>query len=107
MADAGTTMLTLVPVTVTTPGTAVRIPTSGEKFAAKTAIIQALPKNEEGICVGDENVKAEEGTHAAPKQRGVELAPKQTISIDICDSSAIWIDSRKAKDGVSVTLLLA
>lgn len=107
MADSGTTVLTPVLVKVETAGTAVQIPTSGGEFGAKSLIVQALSTNEEPVVIGDKNVKAKAGTHAAPEQRGIELAKSQSISIDLCDSTQVWVDARKAKDGITYMLLLA
>ncbi len=107
MAEQGTTLLTLPPVQIVTPGTAVKIPTSGEKFAGHTVLIQALPENEEAVVIGDVNVKAKIGSHTTPEQRGIELEKKQSVAIEVNDSSQIYLDGRKAKDGVAVTILLA
>ncbi len=106
MADSGTTILSPVAVTVTTAGTAVQIPTSGKNFAAKTVIVQALSTNTESVVIGDANVKAKAGTQAAPEQRGIELAKSQSIAIDLCDATQVWVDARTSKDGVAYMLLL-
>jgi hypothetical protein len=107
MAEVGTTMLTLPPVEVTTPGTAVRLATSAGSYTAKAVIIQALSSNEEPVMIGDEKVKAKAGAHGSAEQRGIELKASATVTIEIADASQIWVDSRKAKDGVAVTALLA
>jgi hypothetical protein len=107
MAESGSSLLTLAPVEVTTPGTAVQIKTSGATFTAKAVILQALSTNEEPIVVGDKEVKAKAGAHGSAEQRGVELKASATITFEINDSTQIWVDVRKAKDGVAVTALLA
>jgi hypothetical protein len=107
MADSGSTILTPLAVKVTTAGTAVQIPTSGTNFAAKAIIIQALGTNTEAVVVGDKNVKAKAGTQETPEQRGIELAQKQSISIDLNDATQVWVDARTSKDGVAYLLLLA
>jgi hypothetical protein len=107
MADSGSKLLTLAPVEVVTPGTAVRIPTSSASVAAKSVIIQALSTNTEGVMIGDSSVKAKAGAHGSAEAQGIELAAKATIAIDVNDSTAIYVDARTAKDGVAVTVLLA
>jgi predicted secreted protein len=106
MADTGTTLGSGI-VKVEEAGKRVRIETSAGTFAAKTIIIQALGTNEGEIVVGDKEVVAAPGTHAAPTQRGIALAAKATISIDIIDTAGIWIDTTKSKDAVSWVALLA
>lgn len=73
----------------------------------KTVVIQALSTNEEPIVIGDKNVVAKAGTKAAPTQRGIELAAKQSISFDLIDVTQIWFDVRKAEDGVAVLVMNA
>ncbi len=107
MADTGTKILTPLAVKVTTAGTAVQIPTSGKEFAAKAVIVQALSTNTESVVVGDANVKAKAGTQETPEQRGIELKQSQSISIDVCDATQVWVDARTNKDGVAYLLLLA
>jgi hypothetical protein len=107
MAEAGTTIITPVLVKVATAGTAVQLKTSGENFAAKTVLVQALSTNEEAVVVGDKNVKAKAGTHGTPEQRGIELKATQSISLDLVDATQIWVDSRKNEDGVAVLILAA
>jgi len=107
MAEQGSRLLTLAPVEVVTPGTAVQLPTVGQSSTAKTVFLQALSTNEEPVVIGDEKVKAEVGAHGSGKQRGIELAAKATVSIEVIDSATIWVDARKAKDGVAVTVLCA
>ena len=107
MAESGIKLLTLKPVEVTTPGTAIRLPAITSEFPAKTVIVQALSTNEEPVVVGDSNVKAEAGAHASAKQQGIELAAKATVTFEINDTAQLYVDARKAKDGVAVTVLLA
>jgi hypothetical protein len=52
-------------------------------------------------------VKAKAGSQATPEQRGIELAKSQSISIDICDATQVWVDARTSKDGVVYMLLMA
>jgi hypothetical protein len=106
MPESGSSLLTLAPVKVTTAGTAVQIKTSGTNFSAKTVILQALSTNTEAVVVGDKEVKAKAGTQETPEQRGVELLPKATLAIDVCDSTQLWVDARTSKDGVAVLVLL-
>jgi hypothetical protein len=107
MAESGSKLLTLPPVEVVTAGTAAVIPTSGTTFAAKAVIVQALSTNEESIVVGDEKVKAKAGAHGSAEQRGIELKAGASVTIEINDATQVWVDARKAKDGVAVTALLA
>jgi hypothetical protein len=107
MAESGTTILTPLAVKVTTAGTAVQIPTSGSSFGAKTVLIQALSTNTESVVIGDKNVKAKAGEQATPEQRGIELKQSQSIAIDVCDATQIWVDARTSKDGVAYMILLA
>jgi hypothetical protein len=107
MAESGTTILTPALVKVTTAGTAVQIPTSGGEYGAKSLIVQALSTNTEAVVIGDKNVKAKAGSQATPEQRGIELAKSQSISIDICDATQVWVDARTSKDGVVYMLLMA
>ncbi len=107
MAEQGTTIVTPVLVKTVTAGTAVQIPTSGKEFAAKTVLIQALSTNTEAVVIGDKNVVAKAGTQASPEQRGIELKAGAAISIELCDATQVWLDSRTSKDGISYMLLLA
>lgn len=106
MADSGTTLLSGIK-TVTTAGTRVQLPTTGTSFAAKTVMIQALGTNEAEIVLGDKEVVAAPGTHATPTQRGIALAAKSVIAIDIIDGTQVWLDSLKNGDGVSYLVLAA
>lgn len=90
---------------VTTAGTRVQLPLSSE--TCRSIVLQALGTNEGEIVVGGENVVAKAGSHATPEQVGVALAAKSYISIDVVDSSQVWIDATKNGDGVAYTLLLA
>jgi hypothetical protein len=92
---------------VAVAGTRVRLTTEVEEFTAKTVVIQALGTNLGEIVVGGNEVVAAPGTQAEPKQEGIALAAKNTISIDIIDPSQIWLDATKSKDGVSYLVLLA
>jgi hypothetical protein len=90
---------------VTTAGTPVHL--SGSEGAALSVIIQALYTNEGRIVVGGEKVKAEEGTHASPKQQGIGLEKGQYAAFDVNDTSQIWLDTTKSGDGVAYTVLYA
>ncbi len=92
---------------VTTAGTAVHLETSGSERAALSVIIQALYTNEGRIVIGGENVRAKEGTHGTPEQRGIGLEKGQYASFDLNDSTQIWLDTNKNGDGVAYTVLLA
>jgi hypothetical protein len=110
MADVGTSITTPVLVKVTTAGTAVplqetAVGTSGT--TAKTVVVQALSTNEEPVVVGDKNVKAKAGTHASPEQRGIELKPTDSISLDLVAPTLVYVDARKNEDGVAVLVLNA
>jgi hypothetical protein len=107
MADSGSSLLTLAPVEVTTPGTPVQIKTSGSSFTAKAVIVQALSTNEEPVVVGDKGVVAKAGAHGSAEQRGVELKAGATVTIEVNDATQVWVDARKAKDGIAPTALLA
>lgn len=106
MADSGTTLSSGKAV-VTTAGTRVRMLTTGETFAGKTVLIQALGTNEGEIAVGGSNVVAAPGSHATPTQIGVVLAAKAMISVDIVDAAGIWLDATKSGDGVGFVVLNA
>jgi hypothetical protein len=107
MAESGVKLLTLAPVEVASAGTAVQLPSISSISAAKAVIVQALSTNEEPVVVGDSLVKAKAGAHGSTEQRGVELAAKATITFEINDTAQIWVDARKAKDGVTATVLIA
>ena len=110
MADTGTSITTPVAVKVTTAGTAVQLAQTSEGSSGttpKTVFVQALSTNEEPVVLGDKNVKAKSGTHASPEQRGIELKPSQSLSLDLVDATQIWVDSRKNGDGVAVLVLNA
>lgn len=92
--------------TVASAGTAVHLPSSSAG-AALSVIVQALYTNEGRIVVGGEGVKAEEGSHASPKQKGIGLEKGQYASFDVNDASQIWIDTTKSGDGVAYTVLYA
>lgn len=70
----------------------------GEAFSI---IIQALSTNEGTIVVGDKNVVAAPGTHGAPTRRGIAIAAGQSISIDLADPAAVWLDATVNGDGVT------
>lgn len=108
MAEGGVALTTGI-FQVTTAGTRQQLPTSGAGSAgtAKTIMLQALGTNEGEIVVGDKNVVAAAGTHAEPKGRGIALAAKAFISIDINDVAQIWLDTTKSGDGVSYMVLQA
>jgi hypothetical protein len=110
MADVGTSIITPVVVKNVTAGTAVQLVQTSTGFSgttAKTVVVQALSTNEEPIVVGDKNVKAKAGTKGSPEQRGIELAAKGTISLDLIDPTQIWFDTRKNEDGVAYLVLNA
>lgn len=92
--------------TVTTAGTRVQLAGTRESDASKTVTLEALSTNEGTIVVGDKNVVAAAGTHASPTQRGIALAAKGVITIEIDDPAAIWLDATKSGDGVSYLVLL-
>jgi hypothetical protein len=77
--------------TVTTAGTAVQLAASA---TAKSVVVQALLTNTGNICVGGTAVKA--STPTAPL-----LEAGQTISVDIDDIGAVWIDSTVNGEGVA------
>ena len=91
--------------TVTTAGTRVALEGTKESAGAKTVTIEALGTNEGVIVVGDKNVVAAPGSHAAPTQRGIALAVKAVISIEIDDPAEIFLDATKSGDGVSYLVL--
>lgn len=92
--------------TVAAAGTPVQLPSSS-LGAALSVIVQALYSNEGRVVVGGEKVKAEEGSHAAPKQKGIGLEKGQCASFDVNDASQIWLDSTVSGDGVAYTVLYA
>jgi hypothetical protein len=106
MAETGSSLQSPKPLEVASAGTAQRLP-SLESDAAKSVIVQALASNEEPIVVGASTVKAKAGAHGSTELQGIELAAKQTISFDVNDPAQIWVDVRKAKDGVSYVVLVA
>jgi hypothetical protein len=108
MSDSGSSLLAPVAIMGKKAGEPVQIPTTGGEAAAKTILIQALGTNEGPIVVGDANVVAKEETHGTqPVLRGVELAPKALVSIDIIDGAGVFFDVRKEKDGISYVVLRA
>jgi hypothetical protein len=90
---------------VAVAGTRVQLTTEEITFTAKTVVIQALSTNEEEVVVGGKGVVAKAGAHGAAEQKGISLAAKGVISIDIDDPRKVYLDSRKAKDGVSWVVL--
>jgi hypothetical protein len=92
--------------TVTTAGTRKALLGTKESMGAKTVTIEALGTNEGVIVVGDKNVVAAPGTHATPTQRGIALAAKGTVSVEIDDPAEIYLDATKSGDGVSILVLL-
>lgn len=110
MADTGTSITTPAVVKNVTAATAVQLiqtSTGSSGTTPKTVVVQALATNEEPIVVGDKNVVAKAGTKAAPTQRGIELKPGQTISLDLIDVTQVWFDTRKNEDAVAVLVLNA
>jgi hypothetical protein len=110
MAETGTSITTPALVKVTTAATAVQLvqtSTGTSGTTPKTVFVQALSTNEEAVVVGDKNVVAKAGTHGTPEQRGIELKPTQSLSLDLIDVTQIWVDSRKNGDGVAVLVLNA
>lgn len=90
---------------VETAATRVQLTTTPIPFTAKTVVIQALNTNEDVVVVGGKEVVAKEGTKATPEQKGIALATKNIISMDINDPTQVWVDARKNKDGVSWVVL--
>jgi hypothetical protein len=109
MADTGTAVATFPIVTVAAAGTRVSLKTIAAEVApngAKAVTIQALTTNTGKIVVGDKEVVAAVGTHAAPTQRGVALNAGDTITLDIDDMALMWIDATATGDGISGLALL-
>jgi hypothetical protein len=106
MADTGSGILDGI-FKVTTAGTRQAMPSIGSGNAMKTVTIQALSTNEGKVAVGGATVVAAAGNHGAPTTRGVLLNAGDTISIDICDTSYINLDSTSSGDGVSYIVLTA
>ena len=92
--------------TVTTPGTAVQLPTVEASDSANTVLVQALATNEGEVVVGSKTVVAAKGSHATPTRRGAALAVGANIALQINDSAQVWIDAEKAGDGVSYLVLV-
>ena len=107
MAEIGTRIATPALVEVATAGTAVQVKTSGAEFAAKAVVIQALSTNTSPIVIGDKNVKAKAGVQGTAEQRGIELAAKASITLNIGDATEVWVDVRTNKDGFTTLFLLA
>lgn len=108
MAETGSGILDGV-FQVETGGTRQALPSIGPKAASgmKTVTIQALSTNEGKIAVGGSTVVAAAGSHATPTARGTLLGPLDTVSIDVGDTSYVYLDATVSKDGVSYTVLLA
>jgi hypothetical protein len=104
--EIGTRLVTGI-TTVTTAGTRIQMPTLSGEGAAKTITLEALGTNEGVIVIGDSKVVAAAGSHATPTQRGISLAAKGIISIEICDTGAIWLDTTKSGDAVSWMALIS
>jgi hypothetical protein len=90
---------------VAAAGTPVPLESPDAEGSALSVVIQALYTNEGRIVIGGEKVKAEEGTHASPKQAGIALEKGQFASFDVVDAAAIFIDATKSGDGVAYTVL--
>lgn len=87
---------------VTTAGTRVQLAESPTPaFGAVSIIINALNTNTGDIVVGGATVVAGPGTQGTPTQRGVRLAKGDSISLDLIDIAAVYIDSVTSGDGVS------
>jgi len=80
--------------TVTTAGTAVQLASSSARV--NEVAITALSTNTGVVVVGGSTVVAASGT-----RRGQPLAPNQTVTLDVQDLSAVWIDSTVNGEGVS------
>jgi|HubBroStandDraft_2_1064218.scaffolds.fasta_scaffold455599_2 hypothetical protein len=91
---------------VAAAGTRVALEGTKESAAAKTVTIEALGTNEGVVVVGDKSVVAAPGSHATPTQRGIALAAKAVISIEIDDPAEVFLDATKSGDGVSYLVLL-
>lgn len=89
-------------ITVTTPGTRVRL--NASSLLIRRATVVALPTNSSGVVVGDANVVAAIGTQGSPTMRGVPLNNPgiDTYDFEFNDLTNMWIDSLVAGDGVSV-----
>ncbi len=111
MADTGSGFVNAL-AQVAEAGKRIRLPSvtalaGGGEAAAKTVTIQALSTNTGKIAVGGNTVVAAVGTQAAPTTSGVLLNAGDTISLDIADTSYIYLDATTSKDGVSLAVLLA
>lgn len=106
MADTATSVLSPVPVQVAAAGTKQQLPSVGT-IEARSVMVQALSTNTGTIVVGDTNVVAAAGTHATPTRRGVALAANDTVTFDVIDASALWLDATVSADGVTVVAVLA
>lgn len=92
---------------VATAGTAVRLESTGQEGAALSVVVQALSTNTGRIALGGENVRAEVGEKASPKQRGIALEKGQFASFDVNDPTQIFLDATVSGEGVSYTVLFA
>jgi len=109
MAESGTGVATFPVVKVPVAGTRVSLKTLAATVApsgAKSVMIQALTTNTGRIVIGDEQVVAAAGTHAAPTQRGVSLIATETLTLDIDDIALMWIDATANEDGITGLALL-
>src|ERR1700740_1715433 len=104
MAETGTAVATFPVVQVAVAGTRVSLKTIAAAAApngAKAITIQALTTNTGRIVVGDKEVVAAAGSHAAPTQRGLALNAGDTLTLDIDDIALMWIDATANEDGIS------
>ena|SRR3990167_7352033 len=83
--------------TVTTAGTAVRL---ASQTLCVCVNIVAETDNTGIICVGGSTVVA-----ALATRRGTPLAAGNSVSIEVRDLAAIWIDSTVDTDGVTFTFI--
>lgn len=104
----GVTHLRSGKTTVAEAGEAVKLEDDAKAAApAVSVVLEALDTNEGTVVIGDKNVVAAAGTHAAPTRKGVALAAGERIVLDVSDIDIIWIDATTNGDGVSWTLLAA
>ena len=98
--------------TVAAPGTPVQLQDDaivGGTMQAPVVgvVVEALETNEGKIVVGGKDVVGKAGSHAAPERQGIALSAGGSISLDVNDIGAVWIDATVAGDGVSWTALCA
>jgi hypothetical protein len=85
---------------VTTAGTRVALTTDNSRISS--IVIQAEHSNTGDIAVGDNAVVASEAT-----RNGVALEPGDSVTVQISQSSGIYIDSTVNGDGVTFATSIA